>query len=164
MSRDGFTHVFCRQVWLVKVPSVGNVRSMNSWSHQPIASHPFLVDPIPTFNDQRRVRSNQHCTSSHPSYRSRTPFLVNGNVPTHDDCVPSIPRFGLDPVNAIEQRRSGTITRILVVDAFDVMVAGRGEEVHQEGFGRFGFVDKSFGTDVETTDGFGVDVVFLEEG
>lgn len=44
------------------------------------------------------------------------------------------------------------------------MVARSGKEVHQESFGRFGLVDDGFGTDVETADGEGVDVVFREKG
>ena len=76
-----------------------------------------------TFNDQRRIRPNQHCTSSHSTDWARAAFFVNGNITTHDNCVPPIPAFRLDPIDGIEQRGGGSVTCILVVYPFDVMIS-----------------------------------------
>lgn len=140
------THVFSRQVRLVKVPSVGNVSAVNGCKEVSYAETclPYTL----TLNDQRSIWTDQHGASTHTTDGSSGTLFVNGNVTAHDDGVSSIPTLALDPVDTVEQRSGGTVTGVLVVDTLNVVVARGGEEVHEQGLCGFRLVDQGLGTDV----------------
>ena len=117
-----------------------------------------------TLNDQGSVGANQHGASTHSTDRSGGTLLVDSNITAHDDGVSSVPRLALDPVDTVEESSGGTVTSVLVVDTLDIVVAGRGEEVHEEGLGGLGFVNQGLGSDIQTTNRVGVDVVLFEKG
>ena len=117
-----------------------------------------------TLQHKRGIRANEHGTRAHTAHRPRRALFVDSNVTAHHNGVPAIPALALNPVDTVEEGSGGTVARVLVVDTLDVVVARSGEEFHEDRFGGFGFVDQGFGTDVETADGEGVDVVFFEEG
>jgi hypothetical protein len=116
-----------------------------------------------TLEDQRSIRPNQHCTSSSTSRRPRRSLSVDSDVSTEDDGVSSVPRRRLDPVNGVEEGGSRTVAGVLGVDTLNVGVAVGLEEVHEDGLDRLGLVDDGLGTDVDSTDRLGVDVVLGEE-
>ena len=154
--------VLGREIGLVKVPSVGNVSTVNGWKVERSHVQRHITSAL-TLNDQRRVGADQQGASAHTPDGSGAALLVNGDITAHDNRVSSVPRLALDPVDAVEERGGGAVTGVLVVDTFNVVVAVLGEEVHEQGLGGLGLVDQGLGSDIESTDREGVDVVLFKQ-
>ena len=117
-----------------------------------------------TLKDQRGIGANQDGARACTTDGAGTAFCVDSDVAGEDDGVAAVPAAALDPVDGIEGGVGGAVARVLGVEALDVVVAGGGEEVHEDGLDRLGLVDDGLSADIEATDGFGVDVVALQEG
>lgn len=137
--------VFSGKIGLVEVPCVGHVGTVNG------------------FHDKRSIGTDQGGESTGTTDGSRTTFCVNGDITGEDDGVSSVPRFRLNPVDGVEEGGGGTVACVLGVDTLDIGVSGFGEEVHQDSLDGLGLVDDGLCTDIETTDGLGVDVVLLQQ-
>lgn len=116
-----------------------------------------------TLKDDGRVRSNEHSHTTGSSSGSGRALRVDGNVTGEHDGVSSVPRGRLDPVDGVEERGRSSIAGVLGVDTLNVGVTVRLEQVHKNGLDRLGLVNDGLGSDVESTDRLGVDVVLLEE-
>jgi hypothetical protein len=122
-----------------------------------LASQPDSVKL--TLNDQRSVGTNEHGASTHTTDRTSGTLLVDGNVTSKHDSVPAVPRFTLHPVDGVEEGSGRTVASVLGVDTLNIVVTRGVEEVHEDGLCSLGFVNQGLGSDVETTNGGGVNVV-----
>jgi hypothetical protein len=77
-------------------------------------------------------------------------------VTNEDDSVSTIPGTAFDPIDGVEKGGSGTIARVLAIDALNIMVS----VLSLDGFR---FISDSFSTSFETTDGFVVDKYVFEQ-
>ncbi len=91
------------------------------------------------------------------------PSALHGDVSREHDRIPTVPRAGLDPVNRVEYSGSRTIARVFRVHALNVGVAGLDEKVHEDGLDGLGLVDDGLRSDLNTTDGTRVNVIFFQE-
>lgn len=137
--------VFGGKVGLVEVPRVGHVGTVDG------------------FHDERSVGTDQGGESTGTTDGSGTTFCVDGDITGEDDGVSSVPGFRLDPVDGVEEGGGGAVACVLGIDTLDISVSGFGEEVHQNSLDGLGLVDDGLGSDVETTDRLGVDVVLLQK-
>lgn len=116
-----------------------------------------------TLKDDGRIRSDQDGAGTGTTGRARGPLGVDSDVTAEDDGVPAVPGRALDPVDGVEERGGPAVAGVLRVDALDVGVAVRLEEVHEDRLDRLGLVDDGLGADIEATDREGVDAVLLEQ-
>ena len=116
-----------------------------------------------TFENDRGVRSDQHGAGSSATRGSCGALCVDSDVTGEDDGVPSVPGRRLDPIDSVENGGGGAIAGVFAIDALNIVVARLGEKVHEGCLDRFGLVDDGLGADFQTTDRFGVDVVFFEQ-
>lgn len=128
-----------------------------------VSNNIFLGWLALTLKHQRRIGTDQHGTSTHATHRPSTSLLVNGNVAAHDNGIPSVPAFRLNPVDSVEKGGGRSVASVLGVDTLNVGVTRLGEEVHKKSFGRLGLVDEGLGTNVQATDGPGVDIVLFKK-
>jgi hypothetical protein len=116
-----------------------------------------------TFYDNRRVGTDEKCDSASTTSGACGTLSVNCNVTTDNDSVAAIPGSGFYPVNCVEERSGGTIACVLRVDTFYVEVTRCREEVHKGCLHGLGLVNDSLSSDINATDGLGVDVVTLKK-
>ena len=114
-----------------------------------------------TLKDQWSVRADEHGASTGTTSRPGVPLSVDGNVTGEDDRIPTIPGGTLDPVDCIKDGSGRTVAGINVVNAFDIVIAGFLEELHEHGLNRLCLVNDSLSADVETANRLGVDVVLF---
>jgi hypothetical protein len=116
-----------------------------------------------TVKDNRGVGSNEHGTCTSTSNGSSGTLGVYSDITAYDNSIATIPRTRFNPVYGIEKCSCSTVASVLGIDTLDIKVARVGEEVHECCLDRLGFVDDGFGADVNSTNGFGVNVVLFEE-
>jgi len=61
-------------------------------------------------------------------------------------------------------QRGAAVAGVGALDAFDIRVSARLEQLHQDRLDRLGLVEQSLSADLHSADGRRVDVVLLEEG
>lgn len=115
-----------------------------------------------TFKYQRCARSDEYGTGTGTTSRTSTSFSVDCDITCENNRIATIPRRTFDPVYSIENGSCGAITSVDVIDAFNVAVSSLFEKLHKNGLDRFSLVDDGFSTDIDATDGLGVDIVFFE--
>ena len=115
-----------------------------------------------TFEDQRSVRSDEHGARAGTTYGTSPTLRINRNVTGKDDGITTVPGRALNPVNRVEERCGRAVAGVFGVNAFNVVVTRGSEEVHEDGLDGLGLVNDSLRTDIEASDGAGVDVVLLE--
>lgn len=107
------------------------------------------------------IRTNQHGDGTASTGRAGSTLGVDGNITGNNNSVTSIPGSGLNPVNSIEEGISTTVAGVVSVDTLDVGVIAH--ELHKHRLHTLTLVQKSLGTDLETTDILGVQVVLLKK-
>ena len=112
-------------------------------------------------NDDGGVRADQHSDGTGTTSGARIALGIQGNISSDDKAVPSVPARGLDPIDSVEDGIGTTIAGIDSVDTLDVGVVA--EQLHDHRLDGLGLVQKGLGTDLETANGVGVDLVLLEQ-
>jgi hypothetical protein len=158
--------VFGGEVGLVEVVDVGHVGSVDGCRGRRISLNEekgrMEESKERTLENEGSVRADEHSDGSSTTNRSRTTLSVDSDVTSDDNGVTTVPRARLDPVDSVEKGGGSSVASVLRVDTLDVRVAG--EEVHEDGLDGLGLVDQGLGSDVETTDGRGRDLVLVEKG
>jgi len=121
------------------------------------------------FNESRRtfeyhggIGANENGNAARSTSWSSSTLSVDGDITSDDDRIPPIPRPRFNPINGVEERGGTSIASILRINAFNIKVPRLCEKIHESGFHRLGFVDDSFGADIEAANRFRVDIEFLQ--
>jgi hypothetical protein len=138
--------VLARKVGLVEVVCVLNIRAAETG-----------------VNGQGSVGADEHGDTAGSTGRASIALLVERDVAGDNNGVTTVPRRGLDPVDAVEQGVGAAVAGIDRVHTLDVVVAGLVEQLHQDGLDRLGLVEERLGTDFEAANRLGVNAVLLEE-
>lgn len=138
--------VFTSQVGLVEVVCVGDVATTKT-----------------SIDNEGSVGTNKHGDAASTASRASITLLVQGDVASNYDCVPSIPGGGLEPVECVEKRIGATVAGVDGIHTFNVGVSRLFEELHENRLDGLGLVQKGLSTNLQTTNRGGVDAVLLEE-
>jgi hypothetical protein len=138
--------VLARQIRLVEIVRVSDVRAA-----------------LASLDGEGRIGADEHSDAAGASSRARIALLVQRNVARHDNRVTAVPRRGLDPVDAVEERVRAAVAGVDRVHALDVVVARLVEQLHQHRLDRLGLVEHGLGADLEAANRLGVDVVLFEQ-
>lgn len=112
----------------------------------------------------RGVGADQHGDTASTTGRASSTLGVQGNVTANNDGISAIPSRGLEPVDAVENSVGATVASIDVVNTLNVGVSVRSQKLHQDGLDGLGLVQQGLGTDLQTANGVGVDVVLAKKG
>ena len=108
-----------------------------------------------------RVWANKHGHRANTTGWSGGTLRVDSNVACHDNGVSTIPGRRLDPVDGVDNSRGSTVARVDRVDTFNVVVVAK--KLHQNRLDRLGLVQQGLGSDLQSTNRVGVDVVVLQQ-
>lgn len=133
------------EVGLVEVPEVAHVGTVSG------------------LEDEGCVRADKHGNGTCTTDGTGRALGVDCNVTSHDNGVTAVPRAALHPVDGVEESGGTAVAGVLAVNALDVVVSGGSKEVHEDSLDGLGLVNDGLGTDIETTNAAGVNVVLLEE-
>lgn len=139
--------VFAGEVGLVEVIGVGEVGATETG-----------------LEDNRGIGANQHGNAASTTGGAGSTLGVQGNITADNDGVAAVPGGRLEPVDAVEDGIGATVAGVDGVNTLDIGVAGRSEELHQNGLDGLRLVQECLGADLKAADGLGVDVVLLHEG
>lgn len=112
-------------------------------------------------NNNRGVRANKKGDGASTACGTSIALGIKGNISSNNNAVPAVPGRGLDPVNSVEKSVGTAVASVDGINTLDVCVVA--EKLHQHRLDRLGLVEDGLGTDLETTNRVGVDVVVLEE-
>lgn len=139
--------VLARQVGLVEVVRVADVGS-----------------PQTRLEDDGSIGADEHGHAASTTGGTSSALGVQGNITADHNGVTTIPRRGLNPVDAVEDGVGATVASVHGVDSLNVGVTGRLEQLHQDRLDGLGLVEQSLRTNLQAANGLGVDVVLAEEG
>ena len=105
--------ILAGQIWLIEVVGMDNIAATETWIH-----------------DNGSVWANKHSNAASTASRASVALLVQSNVASYDNCIPAVPSRRLHPVYSVEESISATIAGIDSVNALNVCVTGRFEELH----------------------------------
>jgi hypothetical protein len=114
-------------------------------------------------HDNGRVRTNEHGNTSSATSRASIALLVQRDVSSNYNGVAAVPGRRLHPVYRVEESVGSTVACVDGVNTLNVVVARLFEKLHENRLDRLGLVEQSLGTDFETTNALGVDVVLVEQ-
>lgn len=112
-------------------------------------------------DDKRSVGANKHGNSTASTGGAGGTLSVNSNITSNNNSVTTVPGSRLDPVNGVEKGISTTVAGVVSVDTLDVGVVAH--ELHKYRLDTLTLVQKSLGTNLETANILGVQVVLLEK-
>lgn len=113
--------------------------------------------------DNGGVRTNEQGHTASTTSGTSSTLGVQSNISADYDGVTAIPGGGLDPVDAVENSVGATVAGVEIIHPLDVGVAMRSKQLHQHRLDRLGLIQDGLGTDLETANGHGVDIVLAEE-
>ena len=114
--------------------------------------------------DDRSIRANDHGNAASTTSGAGSTGGVQGNITADHNSITAIPGGGLEPVDAVEDSVGATIAGVDVVDTLNVGVSVRSEKLHENRLDGLGLVQKGLSANLESSNGLGVDVVFVHEG
>lgn len=114
--------------------------------------------------DDRSIGANDHGDATSTTSRAGSTSGVQGNITADHNGITAIPGGGLEPVDAVEDGVGATVAGVDVVDTLNVGVSVRSEKLHENGLDGLGLVQKGLSANLESSNGLGVDVVFVHEG
>jgi hypothetical protein len=117
----------------------------------------------PTLKHDRCIGTDQESASTGATYGACIAFRIHGNIASKHNGIPTIPRATLDPVDSIKKSSSRAVAGVFGIEPFNVMVARRSEKIHKDGLDGLGLVNDSFGADLKTSNGSGVNVVLAHQ-
>ena len=114
--------------------------------------------------DNGGVRTDEQGHTASTTSGASSTLCVKSNVSADHDGVTAVPGRGLDPVNAVENSVGATVASVDIIHTLDVGVAVRSKQLHQHRLDGLRLIQDGLGTDLETANGLGVDIVLAEEG
>jgi hypothetical protein len=114
--------------------------------------------------DDRSIGANDHGNATSTTSGTGSTSGVQGNITADHNGITTIPGGGLEPVDAVEDGVGATVAGVDVVDTLNVGVSVRSEKLHENGLDGLGLVQQGLGANLESSNGLGVDVVFVHEG
>ena len=112
-------------------------------------------------NNDGGVGANKHSNGTSTTSRTSITLGVEGNITGNDDSVTAVPSGRLNPVDGVEESVGTTIASVDGVNTLEVGVVA--EKLHQNSLDGLGLVEDGLSTNLNTTDGVGVDVVVLKK-
>lgn len=113
--------------------------------------------------DDRSIGANNHGNATSTTSGAGSTSGVQGNITADHNGITAIPGGGLEPVDAVEDGVGATVAGVDVVDTLNVGVSVRSEKLHENGLDGLGLVQKGLSANLESSNGLGVDVVFVHE-
>lgn len=136
--------VFASKIWLVEVVGVSHVGTSQTWLH-----------------GEWCIRADQHSYATSSASGSRSSLGIERNVSSHDDGVSSIPGRRLEPVDGVEEGVGTTVASIHGIHTLNRGVFTK--QLHEDRLDGLGLVEDGLGTDFETSNGVGVDLVLAQQ-